>query len=183
MCKYTIRSSMSLYLHTAQYPQLSISQLTALLWLPWGYVQLPTVAALNVEAMAKIVDAYMNIEDQIRKGYSAYKHSSKLIDSSIKDLTDALPEIMIRHTSESSWFGKHIKKPLPHTDVDMTVPFPSQFTPLLDQLDQIIRQQLQDIKPTPRGHVSPGQVSRVCLSLAVITHGFPMARLVSSPRS
>ena len=99
--------------------------------------------------MIELDNAYINIEEQIKKGSSPYKHSRQLIDSLLEGLNDALPEVMVRHTSESSWFGKHIKQPLPHTDVDVDVEFSSTFSPLLDQFSGIIRHQLQAIESTP----------------------------------
>ncbi|KAG6995858.1 major facilitator-type transporter ecdD [Physcia stellaris] len=101
-------------------------------------------------AMIKLDNAYINIEEQIKKGSSPYKHSRQLIDSLLEGLNDVIPEIIVRHTSESSWFGKHIKQPLPHTDVDVHVEFPSTFSPLLDQFSGIIRHRLQAVESKPR---------------------------------
>ena len=99
-------------------------------------------------AMFKLDNAYINIEEQIKKGFSSYKHSRQLIDSLLEDLNDVLSKIMIRHIFESSWFGKHIKQLLSHTDVNVDVKFSSKFSPLLDQFSGIIRHQLQIVEST-----------------------------------
>ena len=118
------------------------------------------LARLNVDAMKRIDEAYIEIEDGIRKGTTIHKQSSKMIDSIMQEMADALEEVMVRHTAESSWFGKSIKKPLPHTDIDIKVTFPPEYRPLLDQFDQTIKQNLQSIKPPPRQRAGKPIISK-----------------------
>lgn len=146
------------------------------------------LAGLNAEAMNRIDLAYMGIEDSIRQGTSIQKHSSKLIDEIMRDLTSALWEVMIRHTSDSIWFSKCIKKPLPHTDLDINISFPAKYTPLLINFDRAIKTELQAIKPPPRQPAGKPVISKTrilsCARLYRIASSLPfMLKFWSRPEN
>ena len=101
---------------------------------------------LNRDAMNRIDKAYFELEISIRKGSRV--HSRELrqtIDVLTKDLTEALSKIMVRHTSDSLWFGKPIKEPIAHSDIDKSILFPSDLIPSLEAFDKTMKQQLKAV--------------------------------------
>ena len=80
--------------------------------------------ALQTESVKQIASIYNRKENEFKDSKGKGIKDTELI-AITANLAKALHNIMVRRTSDSHWFGEHLEPPVPHTDVNHPIPFPT----------------------------------------------------------
>ena len=116
------------------------------------------------------------LEVEVKRGTRRQRDYTDAVDKMISPLASAMPEICIRHTSESTWFHKRLRQPIPHSTVDKEVELPSLYEHKLGIFAQNIRDTLarekalivqkdKDVTISKKKILSTAQLFRIAASL------------------
>ena len=105
----------------------------------------------------------MIIEKNIKKDKTIHKKSNNSIHRLMIKLIKTFTKICIRHTFESQWYNKLIKKSIFHTNVDFIIFFSFQYLSMFKNFDQQIRQQLQTNLTTSNKQKNENKINTIRL--------------------
>ena len=97
---------------------------------------------LSVAALSELDEKFVALEAEVKRGSIGQKEYTKAVDEMIAPLASAMPQICVRHTSESDWFFKRLKEEIPNSNADVEVVFPSQYQHALGIFTQTIKETL-----------------------------------------
>ena len=100
------------------------------------------LSALSITAIRALDRQFTTLESRVKQKSITHRQGSREIDLLIGGIALALPQICVRHTTESTWFGKCLKKPIRGTDVDREVGFPAIYRAAYEQFDSNVKSQL-----------------------------------------